>query len=109
MTQVTTNTAVKPMEIHVRLFGVFRSAAKTSELSLHLADANPTVKAVISQIASAESFAALKQLLLDSETSDPRSNALIMVSGREIGTLNGLQTKLSRDDELSLLPVAHGG
>jgi molybdopterin converting factor small subunit len=97
------------MDVRVRLFGVFRSAAKTSELNLHVSDEKPTVKAVISQIVSAESFAGLKQLLLDSETSDPRPNALIMVSGREIGTLNGLETKLTEDDELSLLPVAHGG
>jgi molybdopterin converting factor small subunit len=97
------------MDVRVRLFGVFRSAAKTSELSLHVSDGTPTVKTVISQIVSTESFAALKQLLLDSETSDPRPNALIMVSGREISTLNGLETKLTEDDELSLLPVAHGG
>ena len=40
---------------------------------------------------------------------DPRPNALIMVSGREISTLNGLDTMLTEEDELSLLPVAHGG
>jgi molybdopterin converting factor small subunit len=32
-----------------------------------------------------------------------------MVSGREIGSLNGLETRVSSDDELALLPVAHGG
>jgi molybdopterin converting factor small subunit len=96
-------------DIHITLFGVFRSAAKTGELSLHLTDSDPTVRAVMSQIATAGSLAPLRQLLLDSETSDPRPNALIMVSGREIGTLNGLETRLSKDDELSLLPVVHGG
>jgi molybdopterin converting factor small subunit len=97
------------MNVHVKLFGVFRSAAKTSELNLRVPDECPTVKAAISQLIATDSFASLKQLLLDSEMADPRPNALIMVSGREIGTLDGLDTRLTEDDELSLLPVAHGG
>jgi molybdopterin converting factor small subunit len=97
------------MKVHVKLFGVFRSAAKTNELDLNLPDGNPTVKAVISRLICAESLGGLKSLLVDSETSDPRPNALIMVSGREISTLSGLETSLSNGDEISLLPVAHGG
>jgi molybdopterin converting factor small subunit len=97
------------MNVNVRLFGVFRTAAKTNELNLQLPDANATVKAAISQLVSTDSLTDLGHLLLDDKTADPRSNALIMVSGREIGTLDGLETKLTKDDELSLLPVAHGG
>jgi molybdopterin converting factor small subunit len=97
------------MNVHVKLFGVFRSAARTSELNLQIPDENATVKAAISQLIATDSFASLKQLLMDNEMADPRPNALIMVSGREIGTLDGLETKLTEDDELSLLPVAHGG
>ena len=97
------------MNVHVKLFGVFRSAAKTSELNLQIPHEYPTVKDAISQLITTDSFASLKQLLLDGEMADPRPNALIMVSGREIGTLDGLETKLTEDDELSLLPVAHGG
>ncbi len=97
------------MNVHVKLFGVFRSAAKISELTLEVPDDYATVKAAISKLVASDSFASLKQLLLSSEMGDPRSNALIMISGREIGTLDGLETKLTEDDELSLLPVAHGG
>lgn len=97
------------MNLHVRLYGVFRSAARASELDLMIPDENPTVKSAIAHLVSRESFADLKHLLLDTETSDPRPNALIMVSGREVNTLNGLDTKLTSGDELALLPVAHGG
>jgi molybdopterin converting factor small subunit len=97
------------MNIHVKFFGVFRSAAKTSELALQIQEENPTVKSVISSLVSQKSLASLREVLLDSETADPRPNALIIVSGREISTLNGLETQLTEDDELSLLPVAHGG
>ena len=97
------------VNVHVKLFGVFRSAAKTNEVDIQVREENATVKSIIFQLVSQESYASLRQLLLDSETADPRPNALIMVSGREINTLNGLETKLTENDELSLLPVAHGG
>jgi molybdopterin converting factor small subunit len=97
------------MNVHVRLFGVFRSAAKTSELSLQISDENATVRAAISRLVSADSLVDLRHLLFDGQVADPRPNALIMVSGREIGTLDGLETRLTKHDELSLLPVAHGG
>jgi len=97
------------MNIRVELFGVFRSAAKTSELDLLVQEESPTVKSVISQLVSDDSFAALKELLLDTDTADPRPNALIMVSGREISAMEGLETGLLENDVVSLLPVAHGG
>jgi len=34
---------------------------------------------------------------------------LILVNGREISVLNGLETKLKDGDEISLIPVVHGG
>ena len=61
------------------------------------------------QLVSHPAYGGIKQFLFDLETTDPRPNALIMASGREIGTLDGLDTKLSDSDELSLLPIAHGG
>jgi len=69
----------------------------------------PTVRDAISGIATRSDLSQLKQLVFDGETPDPRPNALIMVSGREISTLDGLDTKLKVNDELALLPIAHGG
>lgn len=97
------------MNVRVRLFGVFRSAANASEVELQIRGTRPTVKSAISALVSQEPYANLRQLLLSSDTADPRPNALIMVSGREINTLNGLETVLTENDELSLLPVSHGG
>lgn len=97
------------MNIHIKFYGVFRSAAKTSEIDLDIQEKNPTVKLVISQLVSRKEFHELKTLLLSSETSDPRPNALIMVSGREVNALKELDTELQESDELTLLPIAHGG
>ena len=97
------------MIVQVRLYGVFRSAARSEKVELNIPIDQPTVRAAIAEIASRPDFRELTQLVLDRETLDPRPNALIMVSGREIGTLRGLDTKLKASDELSLLPIAHGG
>jgi molybdopterin converting factor small subunit len=97
------------LRISLRLYGVFRSAARSEKVELDIPIDQPTVRAAIAEIASRPDFRELTQLVFDRETLDPRPNALIMVSGREIGTLEGLDTKLKASDELSLLPIAHGG
>ena len=95
------------MKVRVKLYGVFRSAAKSSEIVLDV-ETNANIKAVVTQLASREDCQDLKQLLLGS-TSDPRPNALVMVSGREINTLRGLDTLLHEGDDVAMLPIAHGG
>ena len=96
------------MKVSLRLYGVFRSATGSSAVELDLPQA-ATVRSVMEVIVSKPDFQKLRALLIDGEGVDPRSNALVMVSGREISTLNGLDTVLMEGDELSLLPVAHGG
>jgi len=98
---------VKVVDIRIRLYGVFRAAAKKDELKIEMVPTGTTVRAAISQVVS--QFPDLKPLLLSSETLDPRPNALIMVSGKEINALSGLDTELKENDELTLLPIAHGG
>jgi len=97
------------MNLHLKLYGVFRTAAKANEVDLIVAETAPTVRTVITQLLSETRFEDLKRLLVDAETSDPRPNALIMVSGREINSLKGLDTELNEKDELAFLPIAHGG
>jgi len=50
-----------------------------------------------------------RRLLIDPELNDPRPNALILVNGREIGALSGLETEVKEGDEIALIPIAHGG
>jgi molybdopterin converting factor small subunit len=88
---------------------VFRSATGSSSIQLEIPPETPTVRTVIETLASHSEYHGLVQLLLSDQTPDPRPNALIMVSGREISSRNGLETPLVESDELSLLPVAHGG
>jgi molybdopterin converting factor small subunit len=97
------------MNIRLRFYGVFKSAANTGEFKVDLENEAPTVRALVRELTSQFQFLNLKKLLLNDNNEDPRPNALIMVSGKEIGTLSGLDTVLTEDDEVTFLPIAHGG
>lgn len=47
--------------------------------------------------------------LVDKESMDPRTSILILVNGKEISVLNGLNTKLEDCASVTLVPVSHGG
>ena len=98
------------MRLRLRLYGVFKSTARSDEIVLELPEnAGTTVRYAIAELIRRDDLRELRGLLVSRDTSDPRPNALIIVSGREIGSLNGLETELKENDELALLPVAHGG
>jgi len=93
----------------MKLYGVFKSAAGVDAISLDLPGEESTVRSAISELVSRPTCGELRKLVLEEEGSDPRSNALILLAGREIGAIAGLDTRLKEGDELSLLPIAHGG
>jgi molybdopterin converting factor small subunit len=51
----------------------------------------------------------LEKSFSDQQAGDAVSNGLILVNGREISVLNGLETKLNDGDEIVFVPVVHGG
>jgi len=56
-----------------------------------------------------EKFPKIERALIDPELDDPKPNTLIIVNGREISVLNGLETLLKDGDEVVFVPVSHGG
>jgi molybdopterin converting factor small subunit len=48
-------------------------------------------------------------MLIDPELNDPRPNALILVNGKEISVLKGLETTVKEGDQIILIPISHGG
>ncbi len=95
------------IHIKVKFLGIFRELSGKSRVTLEFEEA-ATVRKVVQKLA--ETFSSrFKETLIDPELSDPRPNALILVNGKEIGVLQGLQTVLNDGDEMVLLPVAHGG
>jgi len=51
----------------------------------------------------------LKRTLVDPDLEDPRPNTLILVNGKEISVLKGLETMLKDGDEVVFIPVLHAG
>lgn len=94
------------VKVKVRLLGVFRGVTGKSEMNLKLDQA--TVRSVVQTIAKSLSNEA-RGLLIDAELNDPRPNALILLNGKEISVLKGLETEVKEGDEVTLIPVSHGG
>jgi len=51
----------------------------------------------------------IKEILISPQNGEFRLNSLVLVNGVEISVLNGLETKLSHGDKITLIPVIHGG
>jgi len=93
------------MVITVRFIGAFRSASSKNKLSVKAE--NVSLKEIINKIV--ENRPKLKRALIDPELNDPRPNTLILVNGKEINVLDGLETRLKDGDEVVFVPVVHGG
>ncbi|MGC8895540.1 MAG: MoaD/ThiS family protein [Candidatus Bathyarchaeia archaeon] len=94
------------MTVTVNFIGVFRTISNRNKIDIKIEDAAP-LREVIKKIV--EKFPTIKRTLVDPELEDPRPNALILVNGKEISVLNGLETLLKDGDEVVLIPVIHGG
>jgi len=94
------------MEVTVRFVGVFRSISGEKELTIKFRETS-TVKTAIMKII--KELPGLKRALIDPRLEDPRPNTLILLNGREISVLNGLETVLKDEDEVVFVPVLHGG
>jgi molybdopterin synthase sulfur carrier subunit len=94
------------MVVTVRFIGAFRSVSGKSKLSIKFEDTVPlreAVKKIVKELPK------LEPALIDPDLEDPRPNALVLVNGKEINVLNGLETILEDGDEVVFVPVIHGG
>ena len=94
------------MAITVKFVGAFRHFSGIGELDLDFEDKNSIgdlMTALIKELPEIESS------LIDQYAQNSSPNALILVNGREIGVLAGVDTILKDGDEVVLVPVVHGG
>lgn len=94
------------MVVTFNFVGAFRSIAGKEKQTLRIEEA-VSLREALRKIVEKEKR--LKKVLIDPELEDPRPNALILVNGKEISVLNGLDTVLVDGDEVVLVPVIHGG
>jgi molybdopterin synthase sulfur carrier subunit len=94
------------MPITIKFVGAFRGVSGKEKFHLSL-DRTMTLKEVVEKLA--QKLPKLEHLLIDPELKDPRPNTLILVNGKEISVLEGLDTLLRSGDEIVFVPVVHGG
>ena len=94
------------MEVTVKFIGSFRTISSRSKLTIESREI-PNVKKAVEKIV--EELPKLKGALIDADMQDPRPNTLILLNGKEISVLNGLETLLKNGDEIVFVPVSHGG
>jgi molybdopterin synthase sulfur carrier subunit len=94
------------MRIKVRLIGVLKRACRKDEFQVDL-DEGLSLRDVILKLIENERV--LENLILDPELKDPRPNTIILINGREMNVLKGLETEIKNGDEITIIPVIHGG
>jgi molybdopterin synthase sulfur carrier subunit len=97
---------VKPLKVTLRFVGSFCSLTGKRTLSITL-DKSESLRKVIDNFT--EKSPKLKNALIDPELEKSRANTLVIVNGKEISVLKGLETKLKDGDEVVFVPVSHGG
>jgi len=94
------------MTTTVKFIGSFRSISGKDKLVLKSENSTP-LRAVIKSIV--KEYPKLKRALIDPELQEPKTSMLILVNGKEISVLNGLETMIKDGDEVVFVPVVHGG
>jgi len=92
--------------VNVKFIGSFRSFSGKDKLAIKLKNA-VSLRALVRKIV--EKLPKLKSVLIDPESGDPRASMLVLVNGREISVLKGLDTTVDDGDEVVFVPVVHGG
>ncbi len=96
------------MRVIIRFLGVHRSIVGKESIDV---DVKPDGKLIdlVREVSNRVEKPEFKKLLFDPELDDPRPNNIILVNGREIASLKGLETELRDGDEVVLIPLIHGG
>lgn len=94
------------MVITVRFAGALRHAAGVGELILDY-EGGVSIRELVTELI--RKLPALTRGLIDQQLEDPKPIALILVNGREISVLNGLDTSVRDGSEVVLVSVVHGG
>lgn len=94
------------MVVNIRFVGSFRSLSNKDKFSLEISSPSllkEVVKAIIREAP------ALESVLLPSNSESLKTNALVLVNGKEVSVLDGWDTRILDGDEVVFVPVLHGG
>jgi MoaD family protein len=93
------------MTVNIKFVGALRRISGKTRVAVNIVDGQ-SILSLITQIS--QDNPQMKKNLIDQQE-DPKPNALILVNGKEISVLGGLETTLQDGDEVVFIPVIHGG
>ena len=94
------------VNVQVKFFGIYQRIAGKKSVQIKLKIHSTIRNALIELEKISQEF---KQVLIDSQLDETRPKALILVDGKEISVLQGLETKINQSEEITLIPMVHGG
>ncbi len=94
------------MTLKIKFIGALRHLTGKTQLTSPYQEGT-SIKQLLDRLS--QEHPQLKHTFSDQTLHDAKSNALILVNGKEISVLNGYETKLCDGDEIVLVPVVHGG
>lgn len=94
------------MVVTVKFIGALRSASGKSKIAMKMKD-SVSIQKLIKEIG--QKHPKLENVIIDTELEDSSPKTLILVNGKEISILNGLETMLEDGDDVVFIPVLHGG
>ncbi len=94
------------MTLTIKFIGALRHISGKTQLTVNYQE-GLSLKDLLTKLS--QELPELEKTFSDQQLNDSRSNSLILVNGREISVLDGLETKLSDGDEIVFVPVVHGG
>jgi MoaD family protein len=94
------------MPLTLKFIGALRQISGKIQLTVNFHE-GMTLKELVAKLS--QEMPQLGKIFSDQQFNDSTSNALVLVNGREISVLNGLETILCDGNEIVFIPVVHGG
>jgi molybdopterin synthase sulfur carrier subunit len=94
------------MPLNIKFIGALRHISGKTQVNVTF-QKSTSLKELLLKLS--REFPSLEKTFTDQQLNDSRSNTLVLVNGREISVLSGLETKLNDGDEIVFVPVVHGG
>ncbi len=95
------------MKVRVKFFAAIRELAAVKDETIDL-QSNTAVRELI-QVLCQRHGVDFTGYGIDPNTGAPRSHLQILVDGKNLSSLEGLETRLSDGDEVALMPPVGGG
>jgi sulfur-carrier protein len=94
------------MRLTIKFIGAMRQISGKNQLIINVQDGN-TLRDLVDKLG--ENMLEMPKIFGGQKSGNSNSNSLVLVNGKEISVLKGLETKLMSGDEIVFIPVVHGG